>query len=361
MRYTEQGILKLKLPDGKKEQKLCIDNNLYLRIRPSSKTWLFRRQNNGKQTFETIGKFPDITMKQAKAEAATRKISDPVSTTTVNDVISQYMKIVERTHKRPDFVRRYFERAVIPTIGNRKISEIKRAELVKLIQDFKVTASDYGRGDGSRSADQLRSNLKKLFEYAVELGLVESNPLLGVSRRISDYIPKSRERTLSPDEIKSMWNWKNADKGWQKTEQNLKVAKFLLLTSLRISEAQKGYQDGDFWIVPEQISKNGKAHWIYLTETAKEQLPLPKCTATNIQAWLRRKLDTEGMERFTPHDLRRSAATLMADNGVDPFIVERMLNHTLEGVMAVYNRAEYREERIHAAKALERVVLNITK
>jgi len=46
----------------------------------------------------------------------------------------------------------------------------------------------------------------------------------------------------------------------------------------------------------------------------------------------------------------------MADNGVEPFIVERVLNHKLEGVMAVYNRAEYENERIKASLAMERII-----
>lgn len=49
----------------------------------------------------------------------------------------------------------------------------------------------------------------------------------------------------------------------------------------------------------------------------------------------------------------------MADNNIEPFTVERVLNHTLEGVMAVYNRAEYEKERVVAAKTLERVMLGI--
>jgi hypothetical protein len=51
----------------------------------------------------------------------------------------------------------------------------------------------------------------------------------------------------------------------------------------------------------------------------------------------------------------------MADNGIEPFIVERVLNHKLEGVMAVYNRAEYEAERIKAALVMEKTIKEIIK
>lgn len=112
--------------------------------------------------------------------------------------------------------------------------------------------------------------------------------------------------------------------------------------------------------MPASQSKNQRAHWVELTDACIDQLPLPNCTPTNIQAWLRRLLDNNGIEpRFTPHDLRRTAATRMADTGVSPFIVERVLNHTLEGVMAVYNRAEYEKERVDAAFQLTNHILEV--
>lgn len=52
--------------------------------------------------------------------------------------------------------------------------------------------------------------------------------------------------------------------------------------------------------------------------------------------------------RFTPHDLRRTVMTRLGDLGVLPHVVEKIANHTMEGVMAVYNRQEYLPERKEA-------------
>ncbi len=346
--YNEQTIRSIKWTG--KDTRLSIGDCLLLQVRKSSKTWLVRRRIDGKTSITTIGKYPEVSLKKARSEAMRLAMATTVSVYTVERLVAKYMdEVASKKHKRPELVRGYMDRAVLPNIGSRKVCDVTRSELVALIQDYS--------GRGARTADQLRSNLKKLFSYAVELGHRDDNPMLEVSSRITGYnTPSPRERVLSNDEIKEMWTWKNNEQGWQRTEDNVRILRFLLLTGLRISEARKGYQDGDKWIVPKEFSKNGKAHWVYLTNTAKQQLPLPKSTATNIQAWLRRRLGFDNNDRFTPHDLRRTCATRMADNGIEPFIVERVLNHKLEGVMAVYNRAEYENERINAALKMEEII-----
>ena len=90
---------------------------------------------------------------------------------------------------------------------------------------------------------------------------------------------------------------------------------------------------------------------MHLTPTAAEQLAVPfDRSNTAVQAWLKRR--QPGDDKYTPHDCRRTASTLMNGNKVQPFIVERVLNHTMQGVMAVYNQAPYEEERIEAATAI---------
>ncbi len=336
-----------------KDFRLSIGECLFLQVRKSSKTWLVRRRIDGKVSITTIGKYPDLTLKKARIDASKITQSQTVSTFTVEQLAIKYMnEIVNPKHKRPELAQGYMDRAVIPNIGNRKVRDITRAELVVLIQDYSKR--------GARTADQLRSILKRLFSYAVELGHRDNNPMLEVSSRITGYTAKPRERVLSDEEINDMWHWKNNEHGSQRTEDNLKVLRFLLLTGLRISEAREGFQNGDKWALA--TTKNKTSHWVYLTETAKQQLPLPTCTQTNIQAWLKRRLIKLGFDsnnRYTSHDLRRTCATRMADNGIEPFIVERVLNHKLEGVMAVYNRAEYKSERINAALKMEEVIKGI--
>lgn len=318
---------------------------LYLRVRTSgSKMWIIRRKRHGQTQIITLDSYPALSLKEARLKAAEYQLKPGVSNKTVAELVTKYLdEIALRTLKRPELTTGYMDRAVLPAIGHRKVRDITRAELVAIVQSYAKR--------GARTADQLRSNLRKLFAYGVELGYIDANPMNDVTRRVAGYTPAPRDRVLTDNEIRLLWN---------EPHDNARLLRFLLLTGLRIGEAQKGQQDGDKWRVPATVSKNGRAHWVYLTDAAEAQLPFPASTATNIQAWLRRWCDRNGIDpRFTPHDLRRTAATRMNDAGVEPFIAERVLNHTLEGVMAVYNRAEYERERIEAAKVLEQAILEV--
>ena len=62
---------------------------------------------------------------------------------------------------------------------------------------------------------------------------------------------------------------------------------------------------------------------------------------------------------FTPHDLRRTAATRLHSLGIAPHVVEKILNHQMGGVMAVYNRAEYQPERIEGQETWAKSLLSL--
>jgi len=346
----------------KKDQRIALGNGLYLYVRKASKTYVFRKRVKGKASITTLGKHPVLSLRDAKSQAQKLSEADDINTATVSQLKSKYWeKIVEPKSKVPNQVEGYLNH-IENEFGRVKVRDIKKPKLVKFIED-------YSEQHGTRSADRLRSYLKQIFAYAVELGWLNSSPMAEVTKRITGYIAIDRTRTLTVNEIKMLWNWKNNKQGWQKTEENVKVIKFLLLSGLRISEAQSGYQDGNYFRVDDTKGKHSKAekrpHWIYLTDTAKSLLPLPSCTATNIQAWLKRKLISEGytnkIDRYTPHDCRRSFVTIANSIGVLPHIVEKCVNHKLEGMMAVYNQSEYEDERIACFKAVEAKILEIVK
>ena len=70
--------------------------------------------------------------------------------------------------------------------------------------------------------------------------------------------------------------------------------------------------------------------------------------------------ETKHQGSFTPHDLRRTFATRVNELKVGPHVVEKILNHKMSGVMAVYNQADYEDERVVAmqlwADELQRIV-----
>lgn len=349
MKLSERSIKSLKWSG--KDKILNDGGGLYLNLRRSSKTFIVRKRRQGRMLVTTLGKWkknkdsPGMTLSEARAKTAIMVLEGSASEMTVRLLVDKYQsEVIEVNHKRPFLADGYWRRAVIPNLGSKRVTDVRPYDISQMVEA-------YAKEKGKRTGDQLRSITKMLFGYAVELGVVLANPAAHVTARVTGYKYQPRERVLTDDEIKKLW---------AETKHNARLLRFLLLTGLRISEAQKGHQDGDRWIVPAEISKNGKAHWVHLSIEAKAQLPFPASTPTNIQAWLRRWCINHKINpRFSPHDLRRTAATRMAGNGVEPFIIERVLNHTLQGVMGIYNKAEYEDERIVAAKALEKHVVSV--
>ncbi len=332
-----------------KDEVIRFDGNLYLRVRASSKTWVFRSSNNGKQRFITIGKFPDISPTEAKREALElAKQSNAITANVKTLVEAYYAGMVATKHKHPEQAKHYLD-LIVAQFGNSTIRSVKRLELTTWLRA-------YSKGR-PRAGDMMRSHLKKIFAYAVECGYIDNSPAEGITSNITGYVPKPKSRVLTDDEIRYVFALEH---------HNAPLLRFLLLTGLRISEAQSGYLDSDRWRVND--SKNGKAHWVHLPPLALRQLPLPHSTATNIQHWLKRLMikngyqadpRKDGYNAWTCHDLRRTFATRLNDAGIEPFVVEKCTNHTMDGVMAVYNRAEYETQRIEAAHKMQALVMQI--
>jgi integrase len=132
---------------------------------------------------------------------------------------------------------------------------------------------------------------------------------------------------------------------------------------LRLITAQRGQEvftlrrsdvDGAWWTIPEQWSKNGLAHRVYLSKLALAVLAkLEKETGADVDDLFRgvrgrsrrrgafNDLELPGAEAIRPHDLRRTAATLMTSGGVPRLTVAKILNHVDNTVTAIYDRASY--------------------
>ena len=168
-------------------------------------------------------------------------------------------------------------------------------------------------------------------------------------------------------------------KFWRATDAQRKefsaLLKLLLLTGCRLNEvagitrAELGDDDGATWNIPGARTKNKRPHVVPLAPLAREILNSVRSIAgeaglvftttgrSPVSGWskIKRRLD-EAMKipTWRLHDLRRTAATGMAEIGIAPHIVEAALNHVSgakAGVAGTYNRAAYAEEK---RAALER-------
>jgi integrase len=340
-----------------KDQWVSDGNGLYLRVRATgARSWVLRRKRGGKAEVITLGAWPGLNLATARAKAG-ELTGKSVSNVTLGELLDGWhAEFVAPNYRRPKHVAGYIER-LDAGLKATKLRHLERLELRAVVRR-------YADKRGEVAARRLWSLLKLALRFAVDCGHLDASPLDGASPDLVGAPEVTRDRVLSDEEIGALWHT---------SAPHTPLLKFLLLTGARIGEAQHArWSDvrGDRWHVPAAHMKNGKPHWVALSRQAlallrtrdeSRELIFGTATDTGVQAWLRRWCEREGITpAFRPHDLRRTAATRMNALGVMPHVVERVLSHSLQGVMAVYNRADYETERTEAmqrwANDLDRII-----
>ncbi|MBL8567202.1 MAG: tyrosine-type recombinase/integrase [Hyphomicrobiaceae bacterium] len=257
------------------------------------------------------------------------------------------------------------------------VREITRADIAAAVQD----AMALGDGKGAAANTRL-AQLKSLFSWLHAQGFVDAHPC----EMLPPPAPHNeRERVLSLDEIRALWAATAALEAPYR-----QFVRVLALTGQRRSEvAQMRWAEiaGDTWIIPAARAKNGDAHAVTLSPLVLAELAsLSKngphvftsspTGATAIQNFsdIKEALDRnmppprandDGEEiGWTFHDLRRTAATGMADLGVLPHVIEAVLNHRsgrVSGIARTYNRNPYEREKRAALDAWAARVAEIVR
>jgi integrase len=218
------------------------------------------------------------------------------------------------------------------------------------------------REHGSIVAARARGALSTFYTWAMGNGLAETNPIVGTLKP-KDAEP--RERVLSDGELAAIWRAAGDDAYGR-------VIKLLILTGARRAEVG-GMRWTEIkhgtWTIPAERTKNGREHVVPLMPCALDIIKsvphrfsrdhlFGTRSPDGLSHWhakadLDQKLgDTVGSWRV--HDIRRTVATRMADLGVQPHVIEAVLNHQSghrAGVAGVYNRSRY-ESEVGAALAL---------
>jgi len=373
-RLTDSQVRALK-PYPRKDSWVNDGNGLYMRVRPNgTKTWVLRRKVRGKTKKNTLGTYDDMSLRDARIEAGVVRKKDKEfaekpeiidgSPTTFGELLGQYYtEHVEPNYARPRQVRMYIDNRVPNDIKDMVISDLDAYGTRKFRVAARKWLRQYAISSGPVGANRLLAIFKQATRYGTAIGYLTVDPLRELTRKLVGGTEKPGDRTLTNDEIKKLWYAES---------QHLPLFKFLLLTGQRIGEAQLAnwcdIKEGR-WLIPAENSKNKKAHWIPITNSIQEVLrPLPHSGAkvfvtrstTGTQAWLKRWCEREEIDpRFTPHDLRRTFVTELNELGVEPYIIEKLVNHSMSGVMAVYNKAEYEAARIAAAKLWSEHVLRL--
>lgn len=399
MRFTDKWIEALK-PDGKIVDKREA-NGFGIRVLPSGvKTWFFIYRYDGKRRFMNLGHYPAISLSEARAmhRQALSQVErglDPLAidedkrterrrTPILSDFISEYIRLYAQPNLRSwQKIQQALNREIVPILGRMKITEVKRRDISAILNEVGLRAPVM--------ANRLQAYVRHLFAWAVDQGMLEHNPVAGMKRPGGKEEPK--ERKLSDDEIRTLWA--SLDRpDLNITPEIRRAIKLILVTAQRPGEVigmHVSEIDGHWWTIPGARAKNGLTHRVYLTDMAllligdtsgkgyifktagKTDKPM---TELAMNTAIRRQLfhqmeDAEGnplfqkdgkpatenrlgVDHFTPHDLRRTAASVLSGIGHIDEHIDALLNHKKQGVKRVYIINRYDREKQMMLEALER-------
>jgi integrase len=391
-RLTDTRIRSLK-PTGKRY--LVWDaNGLGVRVGTSGKkSFVYTYREGSKVRWMTLGNYPSLSLAEArerhgKALAAREKGLSPADaeleakreareTPTVKQLSEYYIEHYAKRRKSSwQEDERLLQKDVIPHLGQLKAHSVRRRDIVDLVEGI----ADRG---APVTANRTLAVVSKMFNFAVDREILEATPAAGIKRVHKE---QGRQRVLSEEEIRRFWN--NLP-DTQMTEAVRLALRLMLVTAQRRGELAEATWDefdlsAGWWTIPAEHAKNGLAHRVPLSDLAlgllaqvkalsgaspflfpsprrptedagesagkasEQQTQARPITVRALTRAVDRNTRTIGVEDFTPHDLRRTAASHMAGLGIPRLVISKILNHVEPGITAVYDRHSYDPEKREA-------------
>ena len=380
-------VLLRKLKPAKDRQIDVFDRKLRgfaVRVSPQgTKTFNLLYRIGGRARRMTIGRYPLLSLSEAraKAEEALKNIGDgfdPAAAritaretyaerlfpVVVDDFIANYAKRKTRGWKESE---RLLKREFSSVWKHRQVQHVTKQDLNRLLDGI------VDRGSPS-AANHAFAAVRKLLSWAVERGYIDRSPAAGL-RTPSNLV--SRDRVLSDRELAAVWGATQSF-GYPFGQ----LVQLLLLTVQRRGEVigmrwSELDLDQAVWTLPAGRTKSNRSHQVPLCPAAVaiiEALPRlhddlvfpargtdrPSSGFSKWKGALDRASRTSG---WTLHDLRRSVSTRIAELGVAPHVIERLLNHQqgqLGGVAGIYNRFGYLPEMRDALQKWEAELTRLT-
>jgi len=414
---TDKQISAAKAAPSKRRYILwdAVTPSLGLRVTDKAhKSFIVQRRVNGRQVMMTLGEYPALPLADAREKAQDtlksmtkgldpRQVKQaPVSASglrrdSFEGAVETYIKREVEKNRRPrtqDEIIRPLRKVLVPRWGSLSVRDIGPREIIDLLDEIVDAGTPV-------AANRTYSVLHRFFRWCVERHLIDANPAANIRKPAKE---ESRSRALDDNELRDVWLAAES-LGWPFGS----VFQGLILTGQRRNElAGMTWDELDLgsltWTIQPTHTKNNKEHVVPIAPLLLEiinkapqfvavglapgdrpptsgqdpgRLPVFTTTGrTPVSGYSRAKttLDARVLENrrkaaqglgkdpskarplpsWTLHDLRRSCATGMARIGVQPHIIEMVLNHSggfRSGVAGVYQRHPYLEEKRRALDA----------
>jgi len=358
-RLTTRDVESLQPPlGGVAEVSDLLVIGLQIRATGSKKTWAYRYRFAGQHRRLKLGTYPATSLKKAieLANGAKGEVEQKKDPSVRNDSISvleaskRYL-MAKNGNRSINQYRGILELYLIPKLGRRSVSEIQTRDIYRIVEELMNSGKAY-------QSNRVLAVLKAFFNWAKQAGEIQDSPAQNIKRLSEE---KPRERVLTGNELVQVL--KAADEMGELLGALIKI---LVLTGQRREEVtQARWEEIDLmeglWTIPAARTKNGQPHEIPLARASVDFLEsLPRKSSEFLfpgrfgdrpfNGWSRasqRLLAVANLK--TPwiiHDLRRTFATGCGELDVNPFIIKRLLNHSLRremGVTSIYERSQRRD------------------
>lgn len=355
--FIKKSLEAVQAPAGKII--VCHDtakHGLKLSVRSSGvKTFLLYRKIKGKPERITIGRFPEVTIEQARnqVDILNAKIAAGInpneekrnvrSEMTLGDLFNQYIERYAKVHKKSWLVDTQQFQRYLKNWENRKLSSICKLHIQKL-------HAEVGSKKGHYAANRMLALLHTMFNRAIDWGWNNPNPAHGIKK----FKEKSRDRFIQGDELPKFFDA-------LKDEPSIIVRDYILLSLLtgarRSNVLAMRFDEINFdratWTIP--FTKTGESHTVPLVPAAIKVLKTRHKSNTDNNPWVfpgtgitghlvetkkpwKRILDKAGIKDLRIHDLRRSLGSWQAATGANLSIIGKTLAHKNVNTTAIYAR-----------------------
>ena len=354
------------------------DGNLRLLVRPSgTKVWQYPYQLSGKNNTVTLGKYGDRTGFVSLAEA--RKTRDEIRDLLSRGLDPNKNKIAQRqqallkaenkfetiaeewrqkqswTEKHSKNIQSRLQKDVYPIIGWKGIKEVTIQDILQILRNIE-------QRDAVSVAQRINGYCTEIFDYALVMGICDSNPALGRSKFLKAQTIQNRAHLSDkelPDFIRKLYSSDD-------TNTTLLAIKLLVLTiqrpgEIRLAEWKEFDEKKAIWHIPAGRMKKKREHLVPLPKQALELLKkirtltgdcpylfpgklLMKKPISDVALIKAMKKLSEN--KMTPHGIRHTGSTILNESSFNSDWIERQLSHVEENkVRGTYNKAEYLEQR----------------
>ncbi|UXN34627.1 integrase arm-type DNA-binding domain-containing protein [Avibacterium paragallinarum] len=376
-----------------KEITLSDGNGLFIVVALSqSKIWHFKYTNprTKKRTKKTIGRYPAITLAQARAkrdeyQSLLAQGIDPKdyeqqqNQQQANALNNTFEKVAlnwfEDRKLKPDFSERTaqdtwkrFNRHILPTLGNYPIQEITPLMAINALKPLEL-AGKY------TELSKVVTKINEVMTYALHRGIISTNNLAKIGKEFTKPTPQGMN-TIEPQELESFITaFYQAKENNHFSPLSFYAVLLVLLTGGRPSEiAGAKWADIDFsenlWAYRVQKGnknlKGGRLHIVTLSRQAVAVLQkmreistalnlsgdfvFPSVTAKSghitIEAMRKAIIKTLGKGKLTTHGIRHLISTSLNERDYNADWIEKALSHKgKDRIRDIYNKAKYLEQR----------------